>query len=219
MKKLKYFFLITISFISLHVIAQKTAFVDTQYILKNMPEYANAQKQLDDIAAEWQKEVDAKFSDVDNLRNKLASEQVLLTDDMKQQRQKEIDDKEKEARDFQSDKFGYQGELFKKRQELIQPIQDKVYDAIQKIATSKQYDFVLDKSAGSAVLWANSKDNISDLVLQSLGYASKTATKPTDQPKQTTPTKTATTTPKTTLGKPGLNTKPRDTTQHTGGPH
>jgi len=149
--------------------AQKVAYVDVDYVLKNIPEYNDAQKQIDDIAAAWQKEIDGKYAEIDKLYKQYQAEQVLLTDDMKQQRQKEIEDKEKAAKDLQKKRFGYQGDLFQKRQELIQPIQDKVYDAIQKIATTKAYDFVLDKSSGSVVLFANTKLNISDQVLQSMG--------------------------------------------------
>lgn len=154
--------------------AQKLAYVDVEYILKNIPEYTDAQKKLDDISAGWQKDIDTKYAEIDKLYKSYQAEQVLLTDEMKQQRQKEITDKEKAAKEFQKQKFGYQGELFQKRQELVQPIQDKVYDAIQKIATTKAFDFVLDKSSGSVVLFANSKNNISDQVLQALGYAPKT---------------------------------------------
>lgn len=153
--------------------AQKVAYVDVDYVLKNISDYNDAQKQLDAIAASWQKEIDAKYTEIDKLYKQYQAEQVLLTEDMKQQRQKEIQDKEKAAKDLQKQHFGYQGDLFEKRQELIQPIQDKVYDAIQKIATTKSYDFVLDKSSGSVVLYANTKMNISDQVLQSMGINPK----------------------------------------------
>lgn len=153
--------------------AQKVAYVDVDYVLKNMPEYTAAQEQIDNLAAAWQKDIDTKYAEIDNLYKRYEAEQVLLTDDMKQQRKKEIDDKEKAAKELQKKRFGYQGDLFQKRQELIQPIQDRVYDAIQKIATTKAYDFVLDKSSGSVVLYANTKLNISDQVLQGMGINPK----------------------------------------------
>ena len=153
--------------------AQKVAYVDVDYVLKNIPEYNDAQKQLDDIAAAWQKEIDAKYAEIDKLYKQYQAEQVQLTEDMKQQRQKDIQDKEKAAKELQKKRFGYEGDLFTKRQELVQPIQDKVYDAIQKIATTKVYDFVLDKSSGSVILFANTKLNISDQVLQSMGITAK----------------------------------------------
>ncbi len=145
------------------------AYVDVDYVLKNIPDYTEAQAQIDNLAASWQKEIDGKYDEIDKMYKQYQAEQVLLTDDMKTQRLKEIDDKEKAAKELQKKRFGYQGDLFAKRQELIQPIQDRVYDAIQKIATTKAYDFVLDKSSGSVVLFANTKLNISDQVLQSLG--------------------------------------------------
>ncbi|MEP7127281.1 MAG: OmpH family outer membrane protein [Chitinophagales bacterium] len=158
--------------------AQKLAYVDTEYILKNIPDYKDAQKKLDDIAAVWQKDIDTKYAEIDKLYKSYQAEQVLLTEEMKLQRQKEIQDKEKAAKELQKQKFGYQGELFVKRQELVQPIQDNVFDAVSKIATAKAYDFVLDKSSGSVVLYANTKVNISDQVLQAMGYAPKAGAAP-----------------------------------------
>jgi len=174
--------------LSFTVRAQKVAYVDIDYVLKNVPEYTDAQKNLDDISATWKKEIDAKYAEIDKLYKQYQAEQVLLTEEMKQARQKEIQDKEKAAKDLQTKRFGYQGDLFSKRQELVQPIQDKVYDAIQKIATTKGYDFVLDKSSGSVVLYANTKMNISDQVLQSMGItpkAQKSDSAPKGDSKQT----------------------------------
>lgn len=175
MKKLFLFFCLLALSVS-GTFAQKIAYVDTEYILKNIPDYKDAQKKLDDLAASWQKDIDTKYAEIEKLYKSYQAEQVLLTEEMKQQRQKEIQDKEKAAKELQKQKFGYQGELFVKRQELVQPIQDNVYDAVSKIATTKAYDFVLDKSGGSVVLFANTKVNISDQVLQSMGYAPKTGT-------------------------------------------
>ncbi|MEO5674422.1 MAG: OmpH family outer membrane protein [Chitinophagales bacterium] len=168
------FVLLIIGALSFSAHAQKVAYVDIDYVLKNVPDYNDAQKQLDGIAAAWQKEVDQKYAEIDKLYKQYQAEQVLLTEELKQQRQKEIQDKEKAAKDMQKQRFGYQGDLFSKRQELVQPVQDKVYDAIQKIATTKSYDFVLDKSSGSVVLYSNTKLNISDQVLQSMGITPKT---------------------------------------------
>ena len=172
--------------------AQKVAYVDIDYVLKNIPEYNDAQKQLDEISATWKKEIDEKYSEIDKLYKQYQAEQVLLTEEMKQSRQKEIQDKEKAAKELQTKRFGYQGDLFQKRQELVQPIQDKVYDAIQKIATTKGYDFVLDKSSGSVVLYANTKMNISDQVLTSMGInpkAQKAESSPQGDNKQAGDTK------------------------------
>ncbi len=165
--------IISIIAVSFAAQAQKVAYVDIDYVLKNVPDYNDAQKTLDGIAASWQKEIDGKYAEIDKLYKQFQAEQVLLTDELKQQRQKDIEEKEKAAKDLQKQRFGYQGDLFKKRQELVQPVQDKVYDAIQKIANTKQYDFVLDKSSGSVVLFANTKMNISDQVLSSMGITPK----------------------------------------------
>jgi outer membrane protein len=155
------------------VYGQKVAYVDIDYVLRNIPEYKEAQTQIDNLAAAWQKEIDGKYADIDKMYKQYQAEQVLLTEDMKQKRQQEIAEKEKAAKELQKKRFAYEGDLFLKRQELIQPIQDRVYDAIQKIATTKAYDFVLDKSSGSVVLFANTKLNISDQVLQTIGITPK----------------------------------------------
>lgn len=169
--------LITASFVS--QAQNKFAYVDIDYVLKSIPDYADAQRQLDEQTANWQKEIDSKYDEVDKLQKQFQAEQVLLTDEMKKQRQADIESKSKAAKDLQKKRFGYQGELFQKRQELIQPIQDKVYEAIQKIANTKSYDFVFDKSSGTTVLYANPKINISDDVLKAMGYSPKsTKTEP-----------------------------------------
>ncbi len=149
--------------------AQRFAYVDTDYILGNMKEYTDAQKKLDDISADWQKQIEDKYKEIDALYKQYQAEQVLLTDDMKKQRQKEIEDKEQEVKDFQKAKFGYQGELYQKRQELVKPIQDKAYDAVNKVAQQKQYDFIFDKASGSSMLYVNTKLDLSDAVLAQLG--------------------------------------------------
>jgi outer membrane protein len=149
--------------------AQKYAIIDTRYILNNIPDYAKAQKQIDDIAADWQKELDAKQSALDKMYKDYDAEQVMLSDDLKKKRQDQLILKEKEVKDLQRQRFGYEGDLFKKRQELIKPIQDKVYNAVQKIAATRGYDFVLDKSEGITVIFADPKLDKSEDVLKELG--------------------------------------------------
>jgi len=157
--------------------AQKFVFVDMDYILDKMPQYADAQKQLDKVAADWQKEIEGKMKNVDDMYKQFQAEQVLMTEPMKQQKIKEIEGKEKEVKDFQKDKFGPSGELFKKRQELIKPIQDKIYDEIQKYAQAKGLDFIFDRSSGPTMLYAGEKFNKSDDILAALGIAVKTTAK------------------------------------------
>ena len=150
--------------------AQRFAYVDTDYILNRIPEYKEAQARLDDIAVQWQKEIDKHFEEVDRLYSKFQAEQFLLTDGMKKEKEEEIIKKEKQAQDLQKARFGYQGDLFKKREELIQPIQDRVYDAIQKLAASRAYDFILDKASGGAtLLYTNTKYDLSETVLSMVG--------------------------------------------------
>ncbi len=150
--------------------AQKYAFVDSKAILEAMPEYVKAQKQLDDISATWQKEVEKKYKEIDDLYKSYQAEQVLLNDEMKKRREQEIMDKEKSVKEYQKSKFGYEGELFKKRQELVKPIQDKIYDAIQRVAQAKGIDFILDKSAtNTPVLYYSATLDKTNEVMKELG--------------------------------------------------
>jgi outer membrane protein len=171
MKKLILF--LTIAFFALSAssaFAQKYAYVDSKYILENMPEYTKAQTQLDALSASWQKEVERMYKEIDDMYKSYQNEQVLLTDEMKKKREEEITNKEKVVKDYQKSKFGYEGELFKKREELVKPIQDRVYEAIQKMAQAKGYDFVFDKSvSGSPILYSNPALDKSNDILRDLG--------------------------------------------------
>lgn len=149
--------------------AQKFAYVDSEYILSQMPSYKSAQKQLDELSKEWQQEVEVKFDEIDKLYKQYQAEKVLLTKDMQTKREDDIIEKEREAKKYQNDKFGYEGELFKKRSELIKPIQDKVYEAINKVAKSNGLDFIFDKSGDMLMLVSNPKYDRSDEVLEELG--------------------------------------------------
>lgn len=149
--------------------AQRYAVIDSHYILEKMPEYEQAQQKLDAIAKQWQTEIDAKFQQVDQLYKQYNAEKVMLTDTLKKKRQDEIMQLEKEARDLQKQRFGYQGDLFTKREELIKPIQDKIYNAVQQLAAQKMYDFVLDKSGGITLFYADPKLDQTQEVLKILG--------------------------------------------------
>lgn len=149
--------------------AQRFVYVDSEYILDRMPDYKKAQEQIDLVAEEWRKEIDLKYKEIEKMRKAYQAEEVLLTEDMKVQKQKEIEEKEKAARDLQKQRFGYQGDLFTKKQELIKPIQDKVYKEIQTMAETKAYDFVFDKSNGPAMMYATPKYDRSDDILKALG--------------------------------------------------
>jgi outer membrane protein len=149
--------------------AQRFAFVDTDYILNLIPEYSSAQKQLDLLAYEWQKELEQKRIDIDKMKADYEAEKIFLVDDVKNQRLADIATKEKELLSFQQQKFGVNGELFKKRQELIQPIQDRIFDAIQKVAKDNALDFIFDKAGGVSMLYTNPKYDRSEDVLEEMG--------------------------------------------------
>ena len=149
--------------------AQKYAVVDTRYILDKMPEYRNAQQQLDVMAATWQQQIDSMQMALDRLYREFDAEQVMLTAELKKRKEDQLFNKEKELRDLQRKRFGFEGDLFRKRQELVKPVQDKVYNAIQKLAASRGYDFVLDKSEGITIIFADPKLDKSEEVLKELG--------------------------------------------------
>ncbi len=149
--------------------AQRYAVIDSKYILDKLPDYAAAQKMLDQFSEQWQQEIDQKQALVDKMFKDYEAEQVMLSEVLKKKREDELYNKEKELRDLQKKRFGFEGDLFKKRQELIKPIQDRVYNAVQKLAVEKQYDFILDKSEGITVIFADPKLDRSADVLRNLG--------------------------------------------------
>lgn len=150
--------------------AQKYACVNTEYILANIPDYASAQSKLDKQSAAWQKELEDKFQEIDKLYKTFQQEAYLLPDNLKRKREEELKAKEAEARELQNKYFGPGGDLDKKRAELMKPIQDRVYNAIERIAKEKSYAFILDKSGSATLLYVSAKYDISDQVLDMLGY-------------------------------------------------
>src|ERR1017187_8403112 len=153
--------------------AQKIGYVDTEYILSKIPEYKAAQTELDNISIQWQKEIEAKYSEIDKMNKALEAEQILLTDDMKSKREKDIAAKEKEVKDLQKQRFGIDGELFKQRQALVKPIQDKVYNAVKSIAEKGAYSIIFDKASDITMLYSSPKLDKSDAVLKLLGLLKK----------------------------------------------
>jgi outer membrane protein len=149
--------------------AQKYAIIDTKYILDKMPEYRDAQKKLDEQAIVWQKEIDDQQATLDKMYRDFEAEQVMLSEELKKKREDQLFLKEKALRDLQRKRFGFEGDLFKKRQELVKPVQDKVYNAVQKIAVLRGYDFILDKSEGITVIFADPKLDKSEEILKELG--------------------------------------------------
>ena len=151
--------------------AQKFALVDMEYILKNVPAYERANEQLNQVSKKWEGEVEALLQEVETMYKKYQSEAVFLSDTQKQKAEEDIMTKEKQASDLKKKYFGNEGELFKKRQSLMAPIQDEIYNAVKDISDQKGYQLVLDRASGGSIIYASPKIDISDEVLQKLGYA------------------------------------------------
>jgi outer membrane protein len=151
--------------------AQKFAMVDMEYIMKNIPSFETANEQINQISKKWQSEVEIQLQEVQKMYKNYQTELVFLSDDMKVKREEEIIAKEKEANELKKKYFGADGELFKKRQSLMKPIQDEVYTAIQEISKEKDYGMVFDKGSSMNIIFTSPKLDVSDLVLQKLGYS------------------------------------------------
>lgn len=156
-------------FMAFTIQAQRIAFVNTKYILDQMPDYQSAQQELDRFSTQWQKEIDDRWSQVKRLRDAFNAEAILLTEDMKRTRAEDIEKKEREARELQKKRFGVEGDLFKKRQELVQPIQDRIYEAVKEVAGTSYVAIFDIGGMGNNVLYASDKYDKSDSVLRKLG--------------------------------------------------
>lgn len=168
-KKITFLAFVSLFLAATATMAQKTAIIDTRYILDRIPEYKDAQKKLDAFSEQWQKEIDQKNADLEKMYRDFEAEQVMLSEELKKKREDQLFNKEKELRDLQKKRFGFEGDLFKKRQELVKPIQDRVYTAVQKIAQQRGYELILDKSEGITVIFADPKLDRSEDVLRELG--------------------------------------------------
>jgi outer membrane protein len=151
-------------------VAQKYGFVDSEYIRKNIPAFNAAQDQLDKLSQQWEKEVADGYASVEQMYKQYQNDAVLLSPDMKAKREEAIINKEKEMKDLQNKYFGMEGELFKKREELVKPVQDEILKAIKEIAAEGSYAVIFDTAAGGNILFANPKYDLSDQVLEKLGY-------------------------------------------------
>lgn len=151
--------------------AQKFAYIDTEYILKNIPDYQEAKKQLDELSEQWEKQLERKQEQIDKLYQDYQAEEILLTERMKNKRREEIIEKEDELKEFKKEKFGVDGELFKKRKELIKPIQEKIFKAVQETANIGRYSIIFDKaSQGLTMVYTNPKYDKSDDILRRMGH-------------------------------------------------
>lgn len=169
MKRLS--FLLACAFIALSASAQKFALVDMEYILKNVPAYERANEQLNQLSKKWESEIQTILTDVESQYKKYQSETVFLSDAQKKKTEEDIIAKEKQASDLKKKYFGSEGELYKKRQSLMAPIQDEIYNAVKDICDQKGYQLVLDRASGGSIIYASPKIDISDDVLQKLGYS------------------------------------------------
>jgi len=165
----KFFFSLALVFAAQAASAQKFAYVDSKYILSHMSEYMAAQKQINESSAEWQAQVEQKYTAIEQLEKSFQAEKILLTEEMKKKREADINERIEEAKQFQKSKFGVEGELFKKREELVAPIQEQIFQAIEDIASQAQYMVVFDKANHSNMLYTNPKHDISDKVLKKMG--------------------------------------------------
>lgn len=151
--------------------AQKFALVDMEYILKNIPAYERASEQLNQVSKKWQAEVDALTEEAQTLYKNYQGEAVFLSTEQKTKKEEEIVAKEKEAAELKKKYFGPEGELFKKRESLMAPIQDEIYNAVKDISDSKGYSLILDRASDTGIIFASPKIDISNEVLTKLGYS------------------------------------------------
>jgi len=156
--------------VSTTLFGQRFAFVESEYILENIPEFQAAQKEINDLSVQWQNEIEVKFSEIDRLYRVYQAEAVLLPEEIRRQREEQIINLEREAKELQMQRFGAEGDLFKKREELVAPIQEKIFTAIQEIATQDNYAIIFDKSGGSNMIFSDVRFDLSDQVLERLGY-------------------------------------------------
>jgi outer membrane protein len=151
------------------VFAQKFGYIDSEFILSKMPEYAKAQSEIEQYSAAWQKEIEEMQQKVSSLYAMYQAEQVLLTEEMRQERQDEIKKKENELKEYQKKVFGFGGLFFLKKQELIKPLQDKVFDAVSKVSKTNRLAIVFDKSAELVMIYTDPRHDYTDFVLEELG--------------------------------------------------
>ena len=166
----KLILLSSILLLSINSYAQKFAYVDTDYILTKVPDFIQAEEKINEFSKQWQSEIEAAYQDVEQMYRTYQSEQVLLTAEMKTKREESIIEKEKSVQTLQQKYFGTQGELYKKRQDLIKPIQDRIFDAVQQLAATNKYSIIFDASSDLIMLYSNPDLDKSDKVLELMGY-------------------------------------------------
>lgn len=168
--------------------AQKLGYIDMEYVTTKMPDYQKAQTELDKFSDRWAKEIQDKYAEIDKLQRLYQAEEVLLTDEMKRKRQQEINDKEREAREYNNKIFGFEGLLFQKKKELIKPITDQVYKASERVCRQRRLDMLLDKSSEFVIIYSNPVHDYTDYVMEELGLVTEAKNNKTTTPGVNTPT-------------------------------
>jgi outer membrane protein len=180
--------------ITYSVSAQKWGYMDMEFVTSKMPEYQKAQTELDKFSDRWAKEIQDKYAEVDRLQRLYQAEEVLLTDEMKRKRNQEISDKEREAREYNNKIFGFEGMLFQKKKELIKPVTDQVYKAVERVCRQRRLDMLVDKSSEFVIIYSNPVHDYTDYVMEELGLstdsknnkdAAATVNTPTNKPSPT----------------------------------
>ncbi len=156
-------------FLSFSMFGQRVAVVDVSQILENLKDYQTAQEEVDKVSAQWRQEISQEYDKIKSMYNKYQAEQVLLSEEVKIEREEEIMNREKEVRDLQKKRFGPEGDLFRRRQELVSPIQDQVFSAIQNYAEVKGYDIIFDKAGSTGLLFANDEYDKTEEIARELG--------------------------------------------------
>jgi outer membrane protein len=172
----KFFFFCSLFIITSLSFGQKFGYINSELIIKKLPDYKKAEEELQNLSQKWQQEIDSKKKEVDKLKENYKAEEVLLTEEMKKERQDTIVAREKDLKEYQKKIFGFEGMLFLKRQELIKPIQDKVYEAVEKVAKERQLQVVFDKAADLVMIYTNPVHDYTDIVLEKLNLGDKTDT-------------------------------------------
>jgi len=179
----KFLFILLAGFFLTHISnAQKIGYIDSNFILSKMPAFNKVEQEMNKYAVTWEKEIENLQKDVDKLKQEYRAEEVLLTEEMKKKRQAEISKKETEVRDYQRKVFGYEGMMFKRRQDLMRPIQDEVFTAVEKVSKAKQIAIMFDKSGDLVMIYTNPVHDYTEYVLEELGLASDKANTKGKQP-------------------------------------
>ncbi|WP_420146897.1 OmpH family outer membrane protein [Spirosoma sp.] len=187
MKKALFFVLLSSVWLTIPAQAQKFGYVDTEFILSKMPEYQKALTEIDKFADKWSKDIQDKYVEIDKLQKAYQAEEILLTEDMKRDRQRAISDREREAREYNNKVFGYQGLLYEKKKELMKVPMDIVNRAVEKVALQRKLDFIFDKASDFTMIYTNPRHDYSDYVMEELGLETKpTATNGNPTNKSTT---------------------------------